>query len=334
MALLDRLSGLVLLGVFAAPRFAQGSAGWKDPSPHAVRFVSVTKDVRLEVLDWGGSGSPMVLLAGGGLTAHVFDNFAPKLTFHHHVYGITRRGFGASGYSAEHYDADRMGDDVVAVLDALKVKRAILVGHSLAGEELSSIANHHRERVAALVYLDAAYAYAFDNGKGSTMDEMRSLQGPQFPQPGAKDLASFEAFQRYDEGVHGFRLPDGELRQQRETTPEGGVGKQREFPGFATLMQGMKKYDQIPAPSLIIFANPHGLGTWIDRNTDPSVRAAAEKYSAALRAMTEKQEKAVAAGVPGARVVTLAGADHLVFISNEADVLREMNRFFADQHLQ
>lgn len=40
----------------------------------------------------------MVLLAGAGNTAHVFDDFARKLTARYHVYGITTRGFGASGY--------------------------------------------------------------------------------------------------------------------------------------------------------------------------------------------------------------------------------------------
>ena len=69
-----------------------------DPSPHTVQFVTVDKDVKLEVLDWGGSGRPLVLLAGLGNTAHVFDDFAPKLTSQYHVYGITRRGFGASSW--------------------------------------------------------------------------------------------------------------------------------------------------------------------------------------------------------------------------------------------
>src|SRR4051812_22726419 len=69
---------------------------WRDPSPHRVQFVTVEPNVRLEVLDWGGSGSPLVLLAGAGNTAHVFDDLAPKLTPLAHVYGITRRGFGAS----------------------------------------------------------------------------------------------------------------------------------------------------------------------------------------------------------------------------------------------
>lgn len=89
----SRLAGSVLLPFLSAPLYSQRSAVWKDPSPHIVRFVTVDKDVRLEVLDWGGSGRPIVLLAGGGNTAHVFDHFAPKLTTHYHVYGITRRGF-------------------------------------------------------------------------------------------------------------------------------------------------------------------------------------------------------------------------------------------------
>ncbi|HUB81519.1 MAG TPA: hypothetical protein VMB03_22120 [Bryobacteraceae bacterium] len=64
-------------------------------------------NVTLEVLDWGGSGRPLILLAGLGNTAHVFDDFAPKLTPQYHVFGITRRGFGASSSPASGYSADR-----------------------------------------------------------------------------------------------------------------------------------------------------------------------------------------------------------------------------------
>src|SRR5271154_6470736 len=75
---------------------AQQPGPWHDPSSHTVQFLTVDDNVKLEVLDWGGSGRPLVLLAGLGNTAHVFDDFAPKLTSEYHVYGITRRGFGAS----------------------------------------------------------------------------------------------------------------------------------------------------------------------------------------------------------------------------------------------
>jgi hypothetical protein len=51
-----------------------------DSSPHTVQFVTVDDNIKLEVLNWGGSGRPLVLLAGLGGTAHQFDKFAPKLT--------------------------------------------------------------------------------------------------------------------------------------------------------------------------------------------------------------------------------------------------------------
>ena len=160
------------------PLYSQQSASWQDLSPHLVQFVAVDNNVRLEVLDWGGSGTPMVLLPGGGNTAHVFDDFAPKLTANYHVYGITRRGFGASGFSASENMADRLGDDVLEVLDTLKLNRPVPVGHSFGGTELSSVANRHAGRVAGLVYLDGAYSYAFDNGKGASTKEMQELHGP------------------------------------------------------------------------------------------------------------------------------------------------------------
>ena len=135
-----------------------------------MRFVTVDDGVRLEVLDWGGSGRALVLLPGGGNTAHVYDDFAPKLASQYHVYGITRRGFGASSAQApdaKNYSSDRLGDDVLAVLDALKIGHPVLVGHSAGGEELSSVGTRHPERVAGLVYLDAAYQYAYyDRSQG------------------------------------------------------------------------------------------------------------------------------------------------------------------------
>ena len=146
-------------------------------------------------------------------------------------------------------------------------------------------------------------------------------------------MTSFSALQKYYERVNGFRFPEAELRQQRESTPAGGVGKRRDSPGNGMLMtmvmMGSKKYTNIPAPALVIFANPHSLGTWVDDNTDSSVRTAAKAYSAALAAFTERQKKAVEGGVPTAHVITLPNANHYVFLSNEATVLREIRTFLA-----
>jgi len=72
---------------------SQDSVPFRDSSPHRTQLVSVGPDVQLEVLDWGGTGRAVVFLAGY-LTAHVYDEIAPKLTDIAHVYGITRRGLG------------------------------------------------------------------------------------------------------------------------------------------------------------------------------------------------------------------------------------------------
>lgn len=129
----------------------------------ATRMIAVAPDVSLEVIDWGGSGSPLVFLTGLGNTAHIYDNFAPKFTANHHVYGITRRGFGASSSpvpNASNYSADQLGDDVLKVINALGLKKPVLIGHSVAGEELSSVGSRFPDKVAGLVYLEAGYPYA------------------------------------------------------------------------------------------------------------------------------------------------------------------------------
>src|SRR5262245_30561930 len=219
--------------------------------------------------------------------------------------------YGASGHSATDNPADRLGDDVVAVIDALKIRKPVLVGHSFAGAEMSSVANRHPDRIAGLVYLDAAYSYAFDNGKGADFQQMQTLRGPQVRPIGPADLISFAALAKYYEGMVGVQFPEAELRQQWESDPNGRPVKERVLPGGATLgalLRAPKKYTNIPVPALVIFANPHSQGAWAEESTDASVRASANAYSAALAALTATQERAVKEGVPSAHVIELPNA--------------------------
>ena len=327
---LARFASPILVLLLISLAGAQTSAPWVDPSPHRVSFVSVDKDVRLEVLDWGGSGKALVLLAGAGDTAHVFDDFAPRLTNSFHVYGVTRRGFGASVYAGSEYGADRLGDDVLAVLDSLKLVKPVLVGHSLAGEELSSVATRYPNRFAGLVYLDAAYPYAFDNGKGAAMSDLRQGSPPRPPSAGPADLASFSAYIKWNLRIAGFSLPESELRQIFDATPDGGVGKRRPFPpGAAAIAPGMKKYSTIPVPALIIFAEPHDPGLWTKASSDPAIEKAAKDFAVLETAITEKQVKAIEEAVPAAHIVKIPFASHTLFLSNEEQVLREMKSFLS-----
>jgi hypothetical protein len=95
------------------------------------------------------------------------------------------------------------------------------------------------------------------------------------------------------------------------------------------MLQGLKKYANIPVPALAIFAIPHAQPKWMTDSTDPKVREAAKSSSDAEVVLTTRQAKAFEDGVPTAHVVRLRGADHYVYLSNEADVLREMKSFLS-----
>ena len=145
----------LLAQLSASPADAQQTAPWRDPSPHQVRFVTVDSVVRLEVLDWGGAGRPVVFV-GCYLTGHVYDDIAPKLTDQFHVYAVTRRGVGASDHPGTGYSPQRRADDILAVITALKMQQPILIGNSCDGDILHTLGARHPDLIGGLMYLDAA----------------------------------------------------------------------------------------------------------------------------------------------------------------------------------
>ncbi len=303
-------------------------------SSHRIQFITVDKDVRLEVLDWGGTGRPLVLLAGLGDTVHVFDKFAPKLTADYHVYGITRRGFGTSSHPLSGYSADRLGDDVLAVADSLKLVKPVLAGHSLGGEELSSVGTRHPEKVAGLVYLDAAYSYAYyDPSLGyfdidvyeleDKLDRLKPGSGVRDRRPVMEEvLASLPGFERVlKEQLQQFEMFSASGASSPQTATASTQPARPGFRAAVAISSGERKYTAIHVPVLAIYALPHDMGA-----SNPH-RAAAE--AADINSVTGPQAKAFERGVPSARVVRLPRASHYVFQSNESDVLREMKAFIG-----
>jgi non-heme chloroperoxidase len=67
------------------------------------------------------------------------------------VYGITRPGFGASTHADFGYTDQRLADDIVQVLHSLRIAAPVLVGHSMAGAELTTIGSQHSDQLAGLV---------------------------------------------------------------------------------------------------------------------------------------------------------------------------------------
>jgi len=315
-------------------RSAQEPAPWHDPSKHSVQFVTVEDGVQLEVLDWGGSGRPLVLLAGLGWTAHVFDDFAPKLTDSFHVYGITRRGYGASSKPAKGYTEDRLTEDDLRVFDALKLVAPIVAGHSIAGNELSQLGIHHYDRIGGLVYLDAlndgADDYTDYDALWPKMPE--SMRTP--PQPSPADLKSFSAYRDWRIRASGIAIPESEYHNQRAQNPGGSVGAYK-TPEFVSkeIMAGNYKHDysQIRVPVLAFIAYDKTPQEQIRKYhvTDTGERTIVEAVYGTYVGMAKIRIDRIKRAAGGAHVVELWGAHHFVFLSNEADVSREMHEFGA-----
>jgi non-heme chloroperoxidase len=315
----------------------QGFRPWRDPSKHRVEFVTVKDNVRLEVLDWGGSGRPVMLLAGLGNTAHVFDDFAGKLSGAFHVYGITRRGFGVSSRPGSGYTAQRLADDVAHVLDSLKLVAPVLVGHSIAGEELTLLGAQHSDRIAGLVYLDAVADLTLDFSAYDALRRKLPAALRDRPSPSGSDLKSFQAYRDWQVRTLGFAFPEAELRNDFDAGPNGTVGRYRtDGSVFRAIRAGVQKrdYSKIPVPVLAFFAVPR---SGVDprhpyQPKDAQERNAIEEVHAADLSYINRYKESLQSGVPGARVIELLGADHYVFLSNEADVLRELRAFVAGLH--
>ncbi len=311
---------VTLIVLSASELYAQDQA---DHSPHTVQFVTVEQGVKLEVLDWGGYGTPLVFLAGAGNTAHNFDNFAPQFTSQHHVYGITRRGSGVSSKPLPtngNYSADHLGDDVLAVLKALNIERPVLVGHSLAGEELSSVGSRFPTKVSALIYLDAATGFAFYDPAHPPMEiEMNDIKRriDEIEAGGVdeqKKLLELEAaIAKFETILH---QSNAAVANMPPLPPRSPIG--------AAVTFGMQKYTAIPVPVLAIYACPHN---WDRFPANEPTRKAA--LVADDTARCNAWADAFSRGVPTAHVVRIPNADHYVYLSNEAQVVREMNDFLA-----
>ncbi len=304
-----------------------------DLSPHTTRYITVEGDTTLEVLDWGGGGRPVVLIAGLGSDAHVFDQFAPKLAANYHVYGITRRGFGRSSAPYTGYSADHLGDDVLKVLDALHLDKPILVGHSFGGEELSSVGSRFPERVAGLIYLEAGYGYAYYPPTGSVEIDAAELQRKieELPFPNKASSASEEIEHLLEVELPNLTRSLQEKQRRIRSTPAdmlATIASEAEpLPPLSIvrdLLAGRQKYISIPVPILAIFAAPHEYPP--STGSDPASRAAADALDEA-RTGPIRVANAFEKGLPQAHVVRLPHASHMVFLSNEADVLREMHAF-------
>jgi pimeloyl-ACP methyl ester carboxylesterase len=197
-----------------------------------------------------------------------------------------------------------------------------LAGHSIAGEELSSVGSRHPEKVAGLIYLEAGYGYAYySRPSGELSLDMAELGKRIEAQQSGAPLDQHNAL-AMQAGAAQLEHDLEAMTKQMALVPN--LPEPSPAPPVMLAVQfGEQKYTEVQVPVLAIFACPH--------NFDFPGATAAIKQGLAANDLVSctAQSKAFAAGIPTARVVLLPGAEHMVFRSNEADVIREMLAFLA-----
>ena len=342
------LAATVLFVMAAGSRSSAQQNDWRDPSPHKTTLVTVEEGVQVEVLDWGGSGPALVLLAGGGATAHQYDDLAPALSARHRVVGVTRRGHRGSSAARGGYGVGRLAEDVMRVIDSVGLSNPVVIGHSFAGEEMHVLGARHSANIRGLVYVDAA----FDRGDDTDNEAFNAVARtvPAAPSAKAADKASFTALRAYLE-KYGGAGPDGYLRTRYRANADGSIAGL--WIPDPSIVQAMRKEmraaynpynpERIRVPALALYAVPKSADDLMRRGSsdrlpspelvaeaadDPAIRERVEKLFLLTRERVRKHAKWFEAFAERGRVVELSGTHDLI-VSNPRQVLEEIQTFLA-----
>ena len=286
------------------------------------RMVDVN-GVSLEYLDWGGSGPPMVFLAGLSDTPYIYNDLAPEFTSQFHCYGLTRRGHGRSETSSDGYTLEAMVSDVAVFLKTLNLTGVTLVGHSYGGTEVVRFAQRYPDVVRRAVVLDVA-------DPETTLDvvfaKLRALFAP--PQ---ELVASLDNYRRFLTWAHRSwsEAAEANLREQVDIRPDGTF-TQRMSPKIGAQFLADRSnlfVTKMPVPALFIFSDNRMADLAQGLAVDAVFMKEIESADVAAQAQRRAQIDAIRRDSPQATIVELEHTAHRNFIHQRDRTIGEMRRF-------
>lgn len=121
----------------------------------APTLTNVTRpDCTLAVWDWAGSGPTLVFAHANGFHGRCWDAIIELLPTNYRCLALDLRGHGHSGDVAPPTSWRPFGEDIAAVMQALGVRDAIGIGHSLGGHALTIAAAHAPAAFTRLLLID------------------------------------------------------------------------------------------------------------------------------------------------------------------------------------
>lgn len=305
--------------------FSCNSLNEKSQTAYQTKFINGSTGNKLEILDFGGSGQAILFLTGLGNTAHVFVDFAPKFTNKFHVYAMSRRGYGASEQTANGYGVDTLAKDILAVTNALHIDKVILIGHSIAGEEISKFASSYPDRVEKVIYLDAAY------DRTNIMTALMPYM-PAYPNPTTKDFSSFINWKSFVVKRMGISMPDEEFKAGSVFSKDGRYLKDVTPDSIRTLIIiGIEHpdYKNIDCPALAIYSIHNSINQIFPfyASLDVENKKRADTFFTLENKWAKEQIETFKKEVKKGTVKEIEGANHYVFISNPEETEKLIREF-------
>ncbi len=145
-----------IAAVWAPDRSAEDLATRWAPPPS--QFTAID-GIKVHFRDEGlrDDPQPIVLLHGTSASLHTWDGWSAALQEKHRVIRVDLPGFGLTGPTTDgNYQMPVYSRFVIALMDHLQVKQAVLAGNSLGGYVAWKTAVDYPERVRKLILVDAA----------------------------------------------------------------------------------------------------------------------------------------------------------------------------------
>ncbi len=270
------------------------------------RFVEIA-GARIRYRD-EGAGPPIVLLHGLGSSIEAWDEAVAALRVRYRVLAFDFPGFGLSDPVETAYTPDGAASFVLAVMDALEVPRAVLIGSSLGGAIVTLAAGRAPDRCKALVLIGPA---GFDIGLSA------ALRAATLPVAGEAFVTAIRLIPWL--GVRGSfadggRIPPRLIEMTRRSFNKGAAG---------------------PSALMVLRANADLRG--VRPGLVATVRSAAARIQAPTlvvwgardRVVPPAQADVVARAIPGARVHLLPGTGHMAFVEDHAAFTSILREFLA-----
>ncbi len=265
----------------------------------------------------------------------MMEEFAARFAGAHRVIVMTRRGFGRSSMPREGYELAERVEDIRALLDELHVRRAVLIGHSIAGDELTAFATKYPDRVIALVYLDAAYDRADPATPQPTASVWQNvLKAWTGDGDSSTSLDAYRASQRRTFFGIWTAAQEKNLKETIVTNVDGTVSSRT--PSW--IPQAISQSDRreklqltsVKQPALMIFARQRLelRGLQLDSATKAGLIRDEDAYEAYFSRYLEKLRRQ-----PNFRITVVKQTMHHLYLEKPDEVARLIRDFLATVHL-